>query len=405
MPQEPSEAASLSERYGVPAIINARGTVTRLGGAPMSAGVVEAMREASRCVVALEDLHGAACRFLAPRCGTEAALVTCGASAGLMLGAAAILAGWDPGRMERLPDTRSMPHEFLVARSHRNGYDHAVRAAGAKLVEVGLDEATSGAGVRPVEPWEFDVAISDQTVGVLYVLDEHSQPPLADVVRVAHAHQLPVLVDAAAQLPPVHNLQQISDSGADLIVFSGGKALGGPQATGILCGRRDLVGSAYLQMMDLDEHPEHWSPPGELVVRGRLPGIPRHGIGRMLKVSKEQIFGLLRAVEEFTEGQQQARSEERRRWLREMAQQLATAGVTAEVVERVKPRLEIHLQDPDAPRLAMAICQRLQKGQPPIYVGHARLKQGVLVVDPACLLKEQLPILTSQLAAAITASR
>src|SRR6185436_3434636 len=101
---------------------------------------------------------------------------------------------------------------------------------------------------------------------------------------------------------PRANLRIIVATGADLVCFSGGKAIRGPQATGILCGRRDLVGAAALQMLDLDDHDELWEPPPEFIDRSRLPGIPRHGIGRALKVSKEQIVALLTALRLFSSG-------------------------------------------------------------------------------------------------------
>jgi L-seryl-tRNA(Ser) seleniumtransferase len=123
---------------------------------------------------------------------------------------------------------------------------------------------------------------------VLYVYGPDARPPLAEVVNRAHARGLPVLVDAAGELPPRSNLRSIVAAGADLVAFSGGKAIRGPQATGILCGRRDLIGAVALQMLDMDDHPELWEPPPDLIDAARLVGIPRHGIGRALKVSRNR---------------------------------------------------------------------------------------------------------------------
>lgn len=272
------------EQLGLKPIINASGAVTRLGGAPMNEAVLDAFRAAAAQSVPLEQLQGAACKIIAEATATEAGLVTAGAAAALTLGAAAILARYDLGRMERLPQCDDFPNEFVVAREHRNGYDHAVRASGARLVDVGFQEITAGAGVRRAEGWEYEAAFGPRTAGVLYVLTPDSQPALADVLLRAHAHHLPVLVDAAAQLPPRANLRAIAASGADLVAFSGGKAIRGPQSTGILCGRRELVGSAALQMLDMDDHFELWQPPPELIDRDKLPGMPRHNIGRGMKV-------------------------------------------------------------------------------------------------------------------------
>ena len=252
---------SLFRELGLTPIINASGTVTRLGGAPMPQAVLDAFVAAAAETVPLEQLQASASQRIAEVTGAEAGLVTSGAAASLTLGAAAILAKWNIGRMERLPNCDGIPSEFVVAREHRNGYDHAVRAAGARLVEVGFNELVANAGVRRTETWEYEAAFGPATAGVLYGYSTSAQPPLDKVVECAHRHHLPVLVDAAAELPPRKNLTAIVATGADLVAFSGGKAIRGPQSTGILCGRREFVGSAALQMLDMDDHPELWDPP------------------------------------------------------------------------------------------------------------------------------------------------
>src|SRR5438876_6021857 len=189
-------------RWGVEPIINASGAVTRLGGAPMPAAVLEAFCAAAHESVPLDQLQGAASRVIAAATGAEAGLVTAGAAAGLTLGAAAILTGYDLGRMELLPHWGDFPHEFVVAREQRNGYDHAVRAVGARLVEVGFNEVVAGAGVRRTEAWEYEAAFGPQTAGVLFVYDAQNRPLLTAVTQSAHGRNLPVLVDAAGELPP-----------------------------------------------------------------------------------------------------------------------------------------------------------------------------------------------------------
>ena len=206
---------SIYRQFGVEPIINATGTVTRLGGAPMPPAVLDAFHAAAQDAVSLEELQAAAGRKLAAVTQTEAGLVTAGSAAALTLGAAAILARHSYPRIEQLPHCDGNPCEFLVARDQRSGYDHAVRAAGAKLVDVGFNEVVSGAGVRRPEVWEYEAAITDQTAGVLYVQSNNSQPALQEVVRCAHAAGLPVLVDAAGELPPRSNLVDIPASGAD----------------------------------------------------------------------------------------------------------------------------------------------------------------------------------------------
>ena len=174
---------SIYEQLGIEPIINASGAVTRLGGAPMSEAALAAFREAAAESVPLDRLQGAASKIIAEATGTEAGLVTAGAAAALTLGAAAMLTRDDLARMERLPRCEGFPDEIVVAREHRNGYDHAVRASGARLVEVGFHESASGAGVRRVEAWEYEAAFGPRTAGVFYVLTAGGRPPLADVVR------------------------------------------------------------------------------------------------------------------------------------------------------------------------------------------------------------------------------
>jgi L-seryl-tRNA(Ser) seleniumtransferase len=197
------------EKLGVTPIINAGGSVTRLGGAPMPPEVLRAFCDAAGDAVSLEQLQAAASKRIAAHTGTEAGLVTAGSAAALTLGAAAIMTGYDAGRMERLPHAGGFPHEFVIAREQRSGYDHAVRAAGAKLVEVGFNEVVANAGVRRTEAWEYEAAFGPNTAGVVYSFANDSRPPLSEVVAVAHRHGLPVLVDAAGELPPRRHLKDI----------------------------------------------------------------------------------------------------------------------------------------------------------------------------------------------------
>jgi D-glucosaminate-6-phosphate ammonia-lyase len=389
---------SIFEQWGVSPIINAAGSVTRLGGAPMPAAVLEAFAAAAAEAVPLDALQAAASRVIAEVTGAEAGLVTAGAAAGLMLGSAAILTGFDLGRMERLPQTDGFPHEFVVAREQRNGYDHAVRAAGARLVEVGFHEIVAGAGVRRAETWEFEAAFGPQTAGVFYIYDVAGRPPLADVVACAHRRGLPVLVDAAGELPPRGNLRAILATGADLVVFSGGKAIRGPQATGLLCGRRDLIAAAALQMLDMDDHFELWDPPPNLIDKQRLQGIPRHGIGRALKVSKEQIAALLTALRLFAGGAYEEELPEKRRLLERIADELAPLPVACRIITAPEalPLLEIAIEE-GALFTALEVCRALRRGRPAVHVGQAMLAEGKLMINPLHLDGERAATLCRRL--------
>jgi L-seryl-tRNA(Ser) seleniumtransferase len=375
---------SIYDDLGLKPIINASGSVTRLGGAPMPAEVLRAFADAAGEAVPIDRLQGAASRVIAEVTGAEAGLVTAGAAAALTVGTAAILTGFDVGRMERLPSCDGFAHEFVVAREQRNGYDHAVRAAGAKLVEVGFNEIVANAGVRRTEAREYEAAFGTQTAGVFYVQSPDSRPALEEVVAVAHQRGLPVLVDAAAEVPPRRNLRDLVATGADLVAFSGGKAIRGPQATGILCGRRDLVGAAALHMLDMDDHPELWEPPPELIDRAKIAGMPRHGLGRGFKVSKEQIVALLTALRLFAAGAYDPVVAGYRPRLERLAASLR--GIRAVIQDRSDgesfPVLVVAVDEASRGRSATEVCRRLRAGDPPIYVGHGRLAEGKLVIHP-----------------------
>jgi L-seryl-tRNA(Ser) seleniumtransferase len=240
---------------------------------------------------------------------------------------------------------------------------------------------------------------------VLVVHDADARPPLAEVVARAHAHGLPVLVDAAGELPPRANLRDLVASGADLVAFSGGKAIRGPQATGILCGRRDLVGPAAVQMLDMDDHYELWDPPADLIDKHRLAGIPRHGIGRALKVSKEQIAALLTALRLFTSGAYLQELPAQRRRLEHVAAGLEGLPVRCRLVVPVDgecpPLLEIAV-DAALGRSALEVCRALRRGRPAVQVGHGRLHDGLLVINPLHLNDERAAVLARRLREELT---
>ena len=392
------------DRLGVKRRVNGAGTLTRLGGSLMPPEVLAAMAEAAESCVDVAELQAAASRVIARHTGAEAGIVTSGAAAALTLGTAACLTGFDAARMDRLPDTSGMPNEVVMCRIHRGGYDHAIRAAGARLVEVGFNDRGIGCGIRGVEPWEIEAAITPGTVAIAYTATPADEPPLAQVAAVAEAHGLPVIVDAAAQLPPAGNLRRFIEEGAALVAFSGGKAIRGPQASGILCGRRDLIGAAVLQQLDMDVAPETWEPPPGLIPRERLRGLPHHGLGRGFKVGKEEIAGLVVALERFASLDMAAELAAREGWLSEIAGRLDdVAGVYTRLLSPEEtggaPVLEVSLADGDA----WALSRALQAGDPPVHLGEARAAEGVLLVkagglregDAAAIAERLIEVLSS----------
>ena len=389
---------SIYDTLGVPTIINAKGPSTRVGGGIMETEVADAMHNATQFSVEMSTLQGRASEIISEVTGAEAGIVTAGAAAGLLLGTAACICGLNPALMNRLPDTRGMRHRVIMARSQRNLYDHAVRAAGVELVEVGLPDRYSGAGVRDAETWEYEEAIDENTACVLYVAQPTAKPALTEVAEVAHANGVPVLVDAAAQLPPTTNLTAFIDDGADLVAFSGGKAIGGPQGSGILCGRRDLIASALLQNLDMDLFMSQWRPPSSIFGNTILRGLPQHGIGRSAKVAKEQIIGLLVALRRFAHEAPEVQYDLLKSRLDAIQIRLESVKSIRMSQERTKatiPLLRIKLLSPTAQALDVALA--LQFGEPSIHINCSALDNNELLIDVSCVRDDQFDVLADRL--------
>lgn len=258
-------------KLGVKPVINAQSWVTSLGGSLMRPEVLRAMDEAATAFVDMKELNRAAGEVVARACGADMGLVTAGCSAAEVLMVAACMTGLDEAKVEQLPDTRGMKNEVLIFKGMRNRYDGAFRIPGAEIVEFGhIDSA---------QPYHLEAGFTEQTCAVAYVMGPFMQQGigLEKTVEIAHAHGVPVIVDAAAEIPPRENLAKFIKIGADMVAFSGGKGIGGPQSAGLLAGRRDLMEAAYLNSLNLDS--------------------AKAGIGRPMKVSKENLVGMIAALE------------------------------------------------------------------------------------------------------------
>jgi uncharacterized pyridoxal phosphate-dependent enzyme len=257
------------EALGIRRVINASATLTRLGGSRMPAPVVEAMAAGAGAFVDLVELHRRVGARIAELTGNEACYISSGAAAGVALATAACIAGDEPAAVAGFPQLAGRRNEVVVQRCQRNGYDYAIRQTGAHLVEIGL----AGAPQRA----ELEAAITPQTAAVAYFAGayfERDALPLPEVIEVARARGVPVIVDAAAQIPSVANLWRLTrELGADIAIFSGGKGLRGPQSSGLVLGRADLIAACHAN------------------------GSPNSAIGRPMKVGKEELLGILAAVE------------------------------------------------------------------------------------------------------------
>jgi L-seryl-tRNA(Ser) seleniumtransferase len=257
---------SVYEALALTPVINASATLTRLGGSRMPPSVIEAMSTAAGSFTDLDEMQRKAGERIAAITYNEAAYISSGAAAGITVSVAACIAGTDQERVASFPFLDEFDrNEVIVYRSQRNGYDYAARQTGARLVDVGPSEA------------DLSRAISERTACILWFAGTHYAEgalPLDEVVDIARARGVPVIVDAAAQVPPVSSLWRFTrDLGADIAIFSGGKGLRGPQSSGLVLGKRDLIEAC------------------------RVNGNPNHSIGRPMKVGKEELAGILAAVE------------------------------------------------------------------------------------------------------------
>ncbi|MBA7666771.1 D-glucosaminate-6-phosphate ammonia lyase [subsurface metagenome] len=390
---------SIYEHLGVRPIINVAGTFTIFGGALMEKEVLEAMNEAARYSVNLEELQAAASKVIAQVTHAEAGIVTAGASAALTLGTAACIAGFDVARMNRLPDTTGMPNEVIKPRYQMSNYDHAIRLAGAKMIWVGKPTSAT--------KWDIESVITKNTVAIAYGFGR--QPLLDEVTKIGKKYNIPVIVDAAAGVPPVENLYKFIDMGVDLVCISGGKSIRGFQASGILCGRKDLIASAVVQMLDVDLATGafgEWNPPASLIPKDRLRGKLEQGIGRGMKVTKEAVVGLLVALQNLTEEKVAKETEHLRQLLEDIATRLeGIAGVEVRMTEYHKggyPMLEVKINEQVAGRSAAEVSQRLKYREPSIYVREMYLYRGIIIVDPISLDEETAKVVGERLYTAIT---
>ncbi len=258
------------ERLGVKKYINAHDTYTIYGGSRMAPNTLRAMQEAAASFVDMSELQRVLGDKIAGMTNNEAAYITNGASGGLLLAAAVCMTGGDMYRFSRLPDASSMKNEIIVMRCQRNAYDMALRAAGAAVVEIGDADETL--------EFELEGSINEKTAAVFYFassLYARAAMPLENVIAIAKRRGIPVVVDAAAQLPPVENLWKFTKMGADMVLFSGGKTLCGPQASGIILGTSKMIETC------------------------RRFGAPIHGLCRSSKVGREEMVGLFVALENY----------------------------------------------------------------------------------------------------------
>lgn len=349
--QHGEQHGEIYRQLGIRPFINAAGTYTTLTGSLLVPQARQAMLEASHCFVHLIELQRAAGQRIAKLLDVPAAMVTSGGAGSILLATAACIAGKDPEKIRRLPDTTGMRNEVVMVRQHRMGFDHAARSAGAKIIEVETAE-------------ELRRAITSRTAMLFWVNISEPKGKISaqEFLESGKAANIPVFNDAAAELPPAENLSRLIKQGFDLVGFSGGKALRGPQASGLLLGRQDLIEAAQLNN----------NPYADTV-------------GRPAKVGKEEIMGLLAAVEAYVRRDHEADLKLWNGFMHSIARDLqGVRGVTTEVFvppypgAHPVPHLRIQWDLEIIPLTYAECAQRLREGEPSIEV-NANLNDLTLV--------------------------
>jgi uncharacterized pyridoxal phosphate-dependent enzyme len=358
---------------GIRPFINASGTITTLGGSLMTEEALDAMRSAAGQFIDLNRLNLEAGAYLARRIGVEAAFISCGAASGVQLSAAACLTRTDPERVSGLPDTGGWKNEFIISSVDRHTYIHqGIEVCGGKLVRAGSEEAVTTEDIL--------AKITDRTAAVVHFLGKQSRTQLGEVIDGCQDAGVPVIVDAAAQLPPRSNLLEIVDMGASLVNFSGGKGLRGPQSSGLVLGKKDYVDAV------------------------RMNASPNSGMGRGMKVGKEEILGLVTAVDVFLKGSD---GDDRTAWESQascVVQALKDCpGVTGAVLgegqpaaPEFAPRAYITFEDPD--RIG-SVLKSLKEGEPSIVV---RRSGDQVIVDPMTMREGEEEIVAKRLKEVLT---
>src|SRR3954470_4997231 len=343
------------KELGVRPFINAAGTYTAMTASLMLPEVMDAINYASSRYVMLDELHDRVGERIATLVRADAAMVTCGAASALTLGTAGVLTGTDRQKIGDLPNLASMKSEVIIQKAHRFGYDRALRNCGVRLVEI-------------ESPEDLDRAVNGQTAMMLFYNNNNKEGRIQDqeFVALGKKHGIPTLNDAAADVPPVENLWKYTAMGFDLVAFSGGKGIRGPQSAGLLLGRKPLIAAA------------------------RLNGSPNgNAIGRGMKVNKEEMVGMLAAVELFVSKDHAKDGLEYDRRAEEIRRSAASVpGVKAEVfvpeVANHVAHVRVTWDAASTPLKPAAVVRAMQDGEPSIAIRSEgeSLVVGVWMMQP-----------------------
>jgi L-seryl-tRNA(Ser) seleniumtransferase len=326
--------------------------------------VIEAMDEAAKVFVDMDELQRQAGKIITKKTGAEAAYITSGAAAALVLAVAACMTGKDPEKMTQIPYVQGFKNEVILPIIQDTSYSRNFAIPCAKLVKVGTKDG--------YKPEDVERAITENTVAIGFVFFTSKlgcdMEALKKIVKIGKKHNIPIIVDAAAELPPIENLREIAATGADLVAFSGGKDIRGPNDTGFIVGRADLIEAIAAH------------------------GSPHHYIGRPMKVSKEQIVGLVVALQHYTPEAVRSRQEKWENMVQYFINELSSENIKAEkIVPDIKkheysaqgwPQVRLTFNEGKIGITAADVYNQLRTGNPAIYTSQSG---NQLTLNPQCL--------------------
>lgn len=356
---------NIYDELNVKKYINAYDTLTMYGSTIMDDDVIESYKDSQKYLVDLNELQDKIGEKIAALTNNEAAYVTTGASMGISLCVGACMSEGDRYKLSKLPDTSNMKNEVIIMRGQRNPYDKAIELPGAKLIEIGNLASTF--------EYELEGVINEKTAAVYFIKASNYAKailPLEKVIEIAHKHNVPVIVDAAAQLPPRSNLYSITKLGADAVCFSGGKAIRGPLSTGFIVGKKWIIDAC------------------------KILGFPNRGICRGGKVSREDMVGLYLALNNFMKITDKEYDDILRKRVNYFIDNLKDNNKIKTRIEeigpvgQIYPRVEISLVDSDD---VTKVTDALKDLNPGILCGLPLQKPyNVFYINPMTLLDEQL---------------
>lgn len=365
---------SVLKKLGIRPIINAWGTLTVLGGNVLNEAAVEGYRELSEVFVDMNAYTEAANEYVSKLLEVESSMIVPGAAAGIVTAVASIICEGDPKKASQLPFTESLKNEVLVLKTHESPYKYIAQIPGAKIIEIGSENG--------ITKNDLENAIVEKTAGLLFFVFYPIKTGLSlgAICELIHKFKLPVIVDAAAELPPKINFTKYINEGADLVIFSGGKDIAGPNNTGIIVGRKQYVMNC--------------KSIGPLVYK-EVGNVRRTFIGRPMKMTKEDIAAFILALENYLKIDQQKRMEELHKRLQTMANALTDHNKKLKV-RIIKEELGDTIRPLIIPKLAINVApigldaenivEQLKNYDPPIY---CYFLKDEIIINPQCLRSDE----------------